>query len=278
MTSESSRAKGTEPAYPIASVDNALRLLRMFGTQPIIRLSEASQMLGVAHSTAHRLLAMLAYHDLVRRDPRTRAYTIGPALIEIGLAAVAGMDVRTTLRPVLDVLASELNETTHLAVLEGSWTHYVDGIESTKAVRVATRTGRLMPAHCTAVGKAMLATLSLDELRRAYPDEVLEQTTHKSLRSRIELEQHLEKVRRLGYAINREESEEGVTAVGIAVRVAGSHGVVAGLGVAAPTRRMLQLNVSRVARLIQGVLERLGVELASPAVGTLLARAERNPD
>ena len=59
---------GQEPAYPIASVNNALRLLLLFRGQPRVRLSEASEHLGVAHSTAHRLLAMLAYHGFVRQE------------------------------------------------------------------------------------------------------------------------------------------------------------------------------------------------------------------
>jgi DNA-binding IclR family transcriptional regulator len=76
------------PAYPIASVDNALRLLMLFRDTPRVRLSEASEHLGVAHSTAHRLMAMLAYHGFVRQEPGSRAYLAGPALVEIGLAAV----------------------------------------------------------------------------------------------------------------------------------------------------------------------------------------------
>src|SRR5215475_12021196 len=76
------------PAYPIASVDKALRLLMLFREQTTVRLSEASAHLGVAHSTAHRLLAMLAYHGFVRQERDTKAYVAGPALIEVGLAVV----------------------------------------------------------------------------------------------------------------------------------------------------------------------------------------------
>src|SRR5215470_8861033 len=74
------------PSYPIASVDRALRLLLLVGRRSSVRLSEASQALGVAPSTAHRLLAMLAFHDFVRRDGDRRGYVAGPALAEIGRA------------------------------------------------------------------------------------------------------------------------------------------------------------------------------------------------
>lgn len=67
------------PLYPIESVDKALRLIRLLGGPPEIRLSDAARHLGVASSTAHRLLAMLLYRGLVRRDPDTKAYRAGPA-------------------------------------------------------------------------------------------------------------------------------------------------------------------------------------------------------
>ena len=89
VSSRSAPGPGQPPAYPIASVDHALRLLMLFRDRPRVRLSEASEYLGVAHSTAHRLMAMLAYHGFVRQEPGSRAYLAGPALVEIGLAAGA---------------------------------------------------------------------------------------------------------------------------------------------------------------------------------------------
>jgi hypothetical protein len=152
--------RGAErPAYPIASVDKALRLLMLFREQTRVRLSEASEHLGVAHSTAHRLLAMLAYHGFVRQERDSRAYVAGPALVEIGLAAIRQMDIRLHARPVLEDLAASFAETAHLAVLEGASVRYLDAVESSRALRVAARTGATLPANCTASGKAMLAVL-----------------------------------------------------------------------------------------------------------------------
>ena len=133
---QSAAEPGREPAYPIASVDNALRLLMLFRAEPRVRLSDASEHLGVAHSTAHRLMAMLAYHGFVRQEPDSRAYVAGPALVEIGLAAVRQLDIRRHARPVLESLASSLGETVHLAVLEGGNVRYLDAVESSRALRV----------------------------------------------------------------------------------------------------------------------------------------------
>src|SRR4051812_15158707 len=103
----------TAPSYPIASVGNALTLVRMVGERGRIRVSEASTELGVVRSTAHRLLAMLQYHGFVEQDPETKEYVPGPVLMEVGLAAFREIDIRGAMRPLLESLASEFQETVH---------------------------------------------------------------------------------------------------------------------------------------------------------------------
>ena len=137
------------PAYPIASVDRAVRLLLLVHRRSRVRLSEASEALGVAPSTAHRLLAMLVFHDLVRQEDR-HAYVPGPALATIARATISETDLRLLARPIVQRLASATDETVHLAVLEGRMVRYLDGVESTRALRMAARTGRTVPAHYVA--------------------------------------------------------------------------------------------------------------------------------
>ena len=229
---------GQRPAYPIASVDNALRLLMMFRGQPRVRLSEASVHLGVAHSTAHRLMAMLAYHGFERQEPESRAHVAGPALVEIGLASVRQLDIRRRARPVLEGLASSLGETVHLAVLEGSNVRYLDCVESARALRVASRTGSALAANCTASGKALLAELPDAEVSAMFGGQgPLTALTARSITTRSRLLAELRQVRARGYAVNLEESEEGVASVAVAVR--GPQRLpMAALAVSAPISRM----------------------------------------
>ena len=159
----------TGPAYPIASVNNALLLLLLFREQPRVRLTDACKYLGVAHSTAHRLLAMLAHHGFVQQEPVTRAYIAGPALVEVGLAVVGSLNVREQARPAMEELAAETGETVHLGALEGNQVRYVDGLESERALRVVARTGTLAPAHCTSLGKALLAQMTDEQVCGLYP-------------------------------------------------------------------------------------------------------------
>jgi len=247
----------TPPAYPIASVDNALRLLRLLADQPRVRLSQASEHLGVAVSTAHRLLAMLAYHGFVRQDPDSRAYLAGPALVEIGLAAVRQLDIRALARPVLEDLAAALGETVHLTVLEGGDVRYLDAVESSRALRVTARTGSVLAANCTASGKALLAGLPDAEVAARFAGRAaLPALTGRSITRRSPLLAELRAVRERGFAVNREESEEGVASV--AVPVPGPRELpVAALAVSGPVSRMTDQTVLAIGARLREEVARL---------------------
>lgn len=232
------------PAYPIESVDNALRLLLMFREQPAIRVAEASRSIGVARSTAHRLLAMLQFHGFVTRDEDTRGYRAGPALLDVGLAVIRDMDVRGAARPALEALAADVGETVHLAVLEGADILFVDSVESAHIVRVGSRVGARLSAHLTSPGKAMLAALPPERVAALYAKETLPGTTTSSIVRRRDLFAELERVAAAGYATNEGESEADVGAVGMAVVVGGS--VRAAISVSAPLARFDRALVDRV--------------------------------
>jgi DNA-binding IclR family transcriptional regulator len=245
-------AGADSPSYPISSVDNALRLLLLFRERQTVRLTEACAYLDVAHSTAHRLLAMLVHHGFVRQDQDTRTYRPGPMLVEIGLAVVQKMDVRLQARPFLERLAAEFEETVHLVTLEGNQARFIDAVESERALRVAARTGNLLPAHCTSAGKALLAQLTTAELRERYPRSRLVGQTGQSLRSLRALEAALDEVREHGYATNHEESEDGVGSVAIALLNSVGR-AVASVAVAVPVSRLNTRTQTHIVRALREV-------------------------
>jgi DNA-binding IclR family transcriptional regulator len=237
---------GQKPAYPIESVDRALALLLLLRDRRVLTVSEASRELGVAASTAHRLLAMLQYRGFVAQDPATKAYRLGPVLAELGLAAVRGMDIRAQARPIMERLVAEVGETVHLGVLRGTDVLFLESVESTRALRVADRTGMTLPAHASAVGKALLAGLPAEQLRILYPDAELLAYRPNTITRRDELEQALATVRERGYATNADESEAGVS--GVAAPVYDSAGQLrAALTVSAPTSRLTDEQISMIA-------------------------------
>jgi DNA-binding IclR family transcriptional regulator len=235
------------PSYPIESVDNALKLLHMLRKRSHLRVSEASGSIGVARSTAHRLLAMLQHHGFARQDPFSRAYVAGPALLEFGLASLRDRDIRTQARPFLETLSRETGETVHLVALQGREVLFLDCVESARTVRVGDRTGLLLPAHCTSAGKALLAALPPDRFRTLYPEERLGGLTRRSIRTRARLERELSLIRRRGYATNFGETEEDIGSVGVVIQDR-RRLPRAALSVAAPTSRLTDKAISTMAK------------------------------
>jgi IclR family transcriptional regulator, acetate operon repressor len=251
---------GDEPRYPIESVDKALQLLSAFVSQETIRVKDAADMLGVATGTAHRLLAMLAYRGFVTRDSESRSYSPGPMLLSVGLRASSRLDLKSQARPYLEQLHAQFNETNHLAVLRGSEVLFLDGLESTKMLRVASRVGTIFPAHCTSVGKALLADLPRDRLLAIYPDEELPQVTARSIGSRTQLLLELESTAARGYATNFGELEEGIGSVAVPVRDASGR-AVASLSVGAPLSRLGDGRLEQFAAAARSIAQELGAEL-----------------
>lgn len=240
-----------EPAHPIGSVENALKLLRLLRDRPTIRVAEAAAELSVARSTAHRLLAMLHAYDVVSQDPESRAYRAGPLLTELGLAALRHDDVLGVLRPFLEELSHAVSETAHLIVLEDANCRFVDSVEGNQALRTTGRVGVAYPAYLTSGGKALLAELDDDELRRRFPQRNLPPLGDGSPRTRAELLEELGRIREAGYATNFGESEVGIHAVAVVQRTS-SDKAVAAIAVSAPEQR---LPPSRVPELVVALRE-----------------------
>jgi IclR family acetate operon transcriptional repressor len=250
------------PTYPITSVDNALQTLQLVKESGSVRVADVSRALGVARSSAHRLLATLAYRGYVRQDPDTKAYKAGSALVELGLAVVRNMDLRQAARPLMERLAAETGETASLVLLDGTRVLFIDCVEGTQSLRVASRTGLTMEAHCTAVGKVILAALSPEQLRELYKSDELPRMTESSLSTFADLESELAQVRRLGYATNMMESEDDICAVGVALR--SPSGVpVASISIAGPASRLSRERIRQIADLLKRQTDEFGTIGAS---------------
>lgn len=244
-----------KPSYPISSVNNALRLLLMFRDQQQVRLSDVATELGVAHSTAHRLLAMLTHYDFVRHPDGHGAYTAGPALLEIGYGAVRSLDLRSLAQPFLHQLARTLNETVQLAQLEGGHIRYIAGVESSQALRVADRTGQRFPAHQTATGKAILAGLTADQLQQALTGATLAKGEEIPEIDPDDLERQLAAVRASGYALNHRD--DGVLSLAVEVRDRRGF-TIAAINASAPANRMPPERRDRTVSVLRETAEDIG--------------------
>jgi IclR family acetate operon transcriptional repressor len=244
------------PAYPISSVDNALRLVLMLRDQPRLRLSSIATSLDIAPSTAHRLLAMLVHHGFVRQEDGLGTYVAGSALLDLGLAAVRNLDIRTYARPILADLARATDETVHLSQLEGDKIRYLAAAESGRPLRVADRTGQLLPAHKTATGKAILASFTAKQLDEIFSlREGVDADGGLTQAEREQLDVELAEVRERGYATNHRVAED-IISVAVAVRDHRGAGIAA-LNASAPSSRMSRKRQQQVVRELQAAATQL---------------------
>jgi DNA-binding IclR family transcriptional regulator len=237
---------------PVSSVDNALHVLQLFKSRRVLRVADVADDLGVARSTAHRLLVALVQRGFAAQERVTRAYIPGPELMEIGLAVVDMLDIRGRARPFMTALADELHETVSLVVLEGANARFVDSIESPQVVRVSSRTGQVLPAHCVSGGKVLLSTLSRDGIDHLYHVEELPTLTPYSISTKTALLEALDEIRERGYSTNEAESEPDVCAAAVALQMAGS---AAAVTVAAPSSRVQTGSVDDLGLAIQRIVE-----------------------
>jgi DNA-binding IclR family transcriptional regulator len=251
---------GSLPAYPIGAVDTAMRVLRLFAEHKVVRAAEVSRELGVARSTAHRMLQMLQYHGMVKQDPVSRTYGPGDELIRIGLAAVRQIDIRTLARPILEELAQGIMETMHIVERRGDQVLFLDSIEAPRQLRAAARTGVNLPAYCTASGKVLLSGLSRAQLRKLYPQRSFAAVTQNTVTMRSRLEDALAEVARRGYAVNLGECELEIAAVAVPVRDA-SGAIRAALSASLPMSRVSDLAVIEIVEQLTEGAGRIEAEL-----------------
>jgi DNA-binding IclR family transcriptional regulator len=230
--------------YRIESADKILSLIVLLRMQTLVRVTEAARELGVAPSTAHRLLAVLCDRGFAIHDGR-RGYRPGAALGETQRQTLTEERLCHIVRPYLARLSERTAETVHLMVLEGSNVRFVDGFECAHTLRVGSRVGRVLPAHSTSGGKALLAEMPPDDVTALYP-EGLPEWPNSSIADLAALRDRLATVRRKGFATNYGESEPGITAVGVCVRDSGGIPVAA-ITVAAPDVRWRRSAIPRLA-------------------------------
>lgn len=254
------------PTYSIEAVDNALQLLQLLRDGGTLRLKDAAEELGVAPSTAHRLLAMLVYRGFAVQD-ETRRYVPGPAM-GVGPAGLSWTrQLRSLAQPHMELLSAQLNETVNLMVRVGTKVRFLATVEGNNVLRVGDRRGTVMPANKTSGGKAMLAELEpqmLDQLFRSNNAEIGGDA--------IPAEEYpgflreLESIRGNGFAANFEGTEDGVSALGMALH--NRHGnIVGALSVATPATRFRTVFDAGLAPALRECCRQLEIDIAANPAG-----------
>ncbi|WP_306511438.1 MULTISPECIES: IclR family transcriptional regulator [Streptomyces] len=248
------------PAYGVSSVDHALQLAVILQVEGPLTVSEAARRLGVARSSAHRLLSTLVYRDFAVQN-EDRSYRVGPVL-EIAAKAQSNVAaIRSAALGPLRALVDTLDETASLSIRVGRTVRFIASVECAQSLRVGNREGMVFPAHQVSGGLVMLAALPDDELTALYATTPGDGTAeHPDL---AELRTELRGVRRSGVALNLERSERGVVAIGRGVTDA--HGeTVAAVSVAMPSVRYSPDRVQGIVAALTRAAEAISTAIARP--------------
>lgn len=254
----------------IRAVERALDILLCFsGKTPELTMTQIAEQVGLYKSTVHRLLATLEKRRFVQRDPDTGTYRLGIRLLQMVYLTLEHNDLRQLATPFLLHLWEQQQETIDLAVLDGRDVIYLDVIESPRQVKLAAAIGQRLPAHSTASGKAILAFMPEERVRRILKDGMTQFTQH-TLCSLEALFENLRHIREQGFALSMEEYEEGINAVAAPVLDLNDQPIAA-VAVAGPSYRFNLEQMIEIAPLVMATARNISQEIemtASPQINT----------
>jgi DNA-binding IclR family transcriptional regulator len=264
----------TDNKYPVKSVVKSLVILEHLGSaEGGSTLSEISASLRMGKSTVHRLLATLRDYDYVWLDTHSSRYVLGAKVLQLGERVGPQSVLIRYGDSTLDRLAEETNETCNLGVLDGSEVLYLVIKESKNPLRMTGHAGKRLPAHCTALGKALLSRHSREEIKAIYGrTQRLEAPTLNSISTVADLLDYVDEARQDNVFMDNEEIYPGVICLAAPVWNHRNR-VVAAISISLPKERMDQKMMPRFRALLTKAAKELSRELGGKELGVKGAKA-----
>lgn len=213
-------------------------------------------------ATLYRLIQTLTHQGILAYDPDRQTYALGVRLVRLAHAAWATSSLAPLARPYLDELSAETGETIHLAQMDNGQVLYVDKRNAAKPVEMFAQAGKVGPAYCTGVGKAMLAYLSEDELERAIQRQSFHRFTDHTLDTPEKLKAELQAIRARGHAYDREEHEPGIICCAVPI-LSRTGRVIGALSVTSTTSRTTLADLDSGAARIKQTAAQIAAEAES---------------
>lgn len=239
-------------ASGLKSVGTALDVLECFAADSELGVSDVARRLGVAKSTAHRLLSTLVSRGFVEQDHTSGLYRLGIHLYELGQLALQRNQLRYVALPTMRHVARATGLTVNLGVPDGADVVFVERLENADGLRILGHAGRRLPAHCTSSGKAIAAHNDLANQARmaaGFPPRA-----RGTVRTDIEWQRILDRVRRDGFATSDSAAFEG--AASVAVPILEHKRAIAAISVFGPSE-LIAPQVERLVPLLTAAANRI---------------------
>lgn len=254
-------AEEKEGKNPVQSAERIFQVIEMLADNGEMGLMELSAALGLHKSTVHRLLMSLIYMGYAKQDDVTQKYMLSYKIVNMAGKVLERTDILQVARPYMERLSAICGEAVHLVQREGNNILYIYKIEAkVGTIRMVSHVGMVHPMYCSGVGKAIMATLSWEEVKQIWNDSVIEKKTDKTITDLTRMQETLEEVRQNGYALDDEENEKGVRCIAACLR-SYQNEVKYAFSISGPTSRMTRERVKELAKDVRRVQKELSKEL-----------------
>jgi DNA-binding IclR family transcriptional regulator len=234
----------------LSTVLHALQVLEHLAEVSEAGVSEISRAVGLAPSTTHRLLAALASKEFLQQNPKTKKYQLGIKIFQLGSSVANRFGIRQAALVNMEKLAAESGETVNLGILNRAEVIYLEKILNDDPIRIELQVGHSVPAHCTAMGKAILAFQPPEKLEEIISSIKFEKRTSTTIADRESLRLELAAIKSKGYAIDDGELIEGIKCISAPV-VLHQKGAVAAISIAGPSFRLTAARVTELVPLVR---------------------------
>jgi len=227
-----------------------------------IGLAELSKRVGLHNSTTFHLVKTMVSLGYIRQIKDSKRYRVGRPLFALAASALDEMEMVSLATPVLEDLSRESGETSHFAVRMSDAVVIIARTSGPGAFQLTDRVGVVRPAHCTALGKVILAALRPDQLDRYLQRVELRALTPKTVTDPQLLRREIEEIRRSGIAFDDGEFDAEVRCVGVRVRDFSGQ-VIGAIGISGPVWRLSIQTLQNRAKTVREAADRLSTEFGA---------------
>ncbi len=247
----------TSAATGDGTIGKAVKVLDLIADfERPVRFAELQTRSDFPKATLYRFVQSLTNQGLLSYDSERQTYAPGLKLVRLAHAAWQQSSLAPVARSQLTRLAAEVNETVHLAQLDNGQVLYLDKRVPKQPVEMFSQAGKVGPAYCTGVGKAMLAHLGDAALDKALAQQSFYRFTTHTLTDAAALRGELDEIRRTGFAFDREEHEPGIICVALPI-LSRSRRLLGAVSVTSVTTRKTLKDLEKLVPLIRETAQRI---------------------
>lgn len=230
----------------VQTLERSLDILEVLAhTEEPLGVTEIGNRISLHKSTVHRILQTLCYRGYVEKEKENERYKLGIKIVELGIRFFNDLEIRKVAGPVIEDLAKTLDEVVHLVLHDDGEVVYIDKRESSHVVSMRSKVGRRAPMHCTAVGKALLSTMSEQEVMHILESKGMPRYTPNTMTESEALMKDLREIKQTKISVEREENEVGIICLGTPVFDYSGRAIGA-ISVSGPAARMLEKGIERI--------------------------------